>query len=74
MANYYSEFNKMINSLEDLIIKSDGISRDQLFYLLTKKYRVGSMAIKKRIDLLLRLEMIEEQEEVLRWVGHLTQK
>ena len=75
MANYIKTYHQMIKTLELVIQKSEsGISAEELIYHLTLKYEVLPGAITKRLLLLKKMELINENMGLLKWNGRLTKE
>jgi len=63
------EKKQCLEKIEELLENHvNGFSRDRIIYILTKKYAVSELSIKKRINLLLGLGIIELDGEVYKWV------
>lgn len=63
------EKRKCFEYIENMIKSKglDGIDRDVILYTIPKTFDVGTVAINKQLNLMIRLGILKEDEGVLTW-------
>jgi len=67
VENYYQTKKEFINSMENIIKNNSPITRDQIEYILLKRYGMGGKILDKYLKLMMRLNMIYLEGEFIKW-------